>query len=45
MKLTTNLIVENLLKNEKWTSQFDTPQLRKYLTNVLLLMIYGNRER
>jgi hypothetical protein len=27
MKLTTNLTVENLLKNEKWTSQFDTPQL------------------
>lgn len=27
MKLTTNLTVENLLKNEKWTSQFDTLQL------------------
>ena len=27
MKLTTNLTVENLLKNEKWTSQFDTSQL------------------
>lgn len=27
MKLTTNLIVENLLKNEKWTSQFDVVQL------------------
>lgn len=27
MKLTTNLSVENLLKSEKWTSQFDTPQL------------------
>lgn len=27
MKLTANLTVENLLKNEKWTSQFDTPQL------------------
>lgn len=27
MKLTTNLTVENLLKNEKWTSQFDTQQL------------------
>ena len=27
MKLTINLTIENLLKNEKWTSQFDTPQL------------------
>ena len=27
MKLTTNLTVENLLKNEKWTSQFDEYQL------------------
>ena len=27
VKLTTNLSVENLLKNEKWASQFDTPQL------------------
>ena len=27
MKLTTNLTVENLLKNEKWTSQFDVAQL------------------
>ena len=27
MKLKNNLTVENLLKNEKWTSQFDTPQL------------------
>lgn len=27
MKLTTNLTVENLLKNEKWTSQFDKTQL------------------
>lgn len=27
MKLTTNLTVENLLKNEKWTSQFDVSQL------------------
>lgn len=27
MKLTTNLTVENLLKNEQWTSQFDVAQL------------------
>ena len=27
MKLTTNLTIENLLKNEKWTSQFDVAQL------------------
>lgn len=27
MKLANNLTVENLLKNEKWTSQFDTLQL------------------
>ena len=27
MKLTINLTIENLLKNEKWTSQFDKTQL------------------
>ena len=27
MKLTNNLTIENLLKNEKWTSQFDVAQL------------------
>ena len=40
MKLTINLTIENLLKNEKWTSQFDKTQLELIKTDLSMAMTY-----